>query len=145
MPSQLRKRKLMAEINVVPYIDVTLVLLVIFIVTAPLLSQGVDVNLPQASSEPIKDDTNREPLIVTVDKVGEYYLNIGEDVDKPIGHQTLVNRVAAVLRHRADTRVLVRGDKDVNYGSVVMAMTLLQRAGAPSVGLITEPPEPKRR
>lgn len=134
------RRKAMAEINVVPYIDVMLVLLVIFVITAPLLTQGVQVELPQAASEPIESDV-QEPLVVTVDLNGNYYLNVGEAVKAPIDHQALVNKVAAVLRLKPDTPVMVRGDKDVNYGKVVTAMALLQRAGAPSVGLITEAPE----
>jgi len=130
----------MAEINVVPYIDVMLVLLVIFVITAPLLTQGVSVELPQAASEPIESEV-QEPLVVTVDLNGNYYLNVGEDNSAPIDHQALVNKVAAVLRLKPETPVMVRGDKDVNYGKVVTAMALLQRAGAPSVGLITEAPE----
>ena len=133
-------RRTMAEINVVPYIDVMLVLLVIFVITAPLLTQGVSVDLPQAASEPIESDV-QEPLVVTVDVNGNYYLNVGEDEKTPIDHQALVNKVAAVLRLKPKTPVLVRGDKDVSYGKVVIAMGLLQRAGAPSVGLITEAPE----
>jgi len=130
----------MAEINVVPYIDVMLVLLVIFVITTPLLTQGVKVELPKAASEPIESEV-QEPLVITVDLNGNYYLNVGESVEDPINHQALVNKVAAVLRLKPDTPVMVRGDKDVNYGKVVTAMALLQRAGAPSVGLITEAPE----
>ncbi|MDX1810632.1 MAG: protein TolR [Gammaproteobacteria bacterium] len=131
---------MMAEINVVPYIDVMLVLLVIFVITAPLLTQGVKVDLPQAASEPI-DSEVQEPLVVTVDVNGNYYLNIGENEKTAIDHQAMVNKVAAVLRLKPETPVMVRGDKDVSYGKVVTAMALLQRAGAPSVGLITEAPE----
>ncbi len=134
------KRRPMAEINVVPYIDVMLVLLVIFMITAPLLTQGVSVELPQAASEPM-DSEVQEPLVVTVDINGNYYLNVGEDEKTAIDHQAMVNRVAAVLRLKPETPVMVRGDKDVTYGKVVTAMALLQRAGAPSVGLITEAPE----
>lgn len=134
----------MSEINVVPYIDVMLVLLVIFMITAPLLSQGVKVELPQAAAEPIQAD-QQEPLVVTVDVDGNYFLNIGEDQDEGIDHETLVQRVAAVLRHQPGTNVLVRGDKDVNYGKVVTAMALLQNAGAPSVGLLTDAPESVRK
>ncbi len=133
------RRRTMSEINVVPYIDVMLVLLVIFMVTAPLLTQGVKVDLPQAASEPIESD-NIEPLVVTVDANGNYYLNIGEDPKRAIDHQALVNKVAAVLRHKPGTPVMVRGDKAVSYGRVITAMALLQRAGAPSVGLITQAP-----
>jgi len=134
------RRQPMSEINVVPYIDVMLVLLVIFMITAPLLAQGVKVDLPEAASEPI-DRKQNEPLIVTVDAGGAYYLNVGEDTKKSIDHDALVQRVAAVLRHQPETPVLVRGDKNVNYGKVVTAMALLQKAGAPSVGLLTEAPE----
>jgi len=130
----------MSGINVVPYIDVMLVLLVIFMITAPLLAQGVKVDLPQVASEPVEKD-QQEPLIATVDVNGVYYLNIGEDQETGIDHDVLVQRVAAVLRHRPGTPVLVRGDSDVNYGAVVTAMALLQKAGAESVGLLTEAPK----
>lgn len=136
----LRRHRPVSEINVVPYIDVMLVLLVIFMITAPLLSQGVDVDLPVADSKPI-DTREQEPLIVTVDRNGSYYLNIAEDAETAIGHQTLVARVAAYLRLHPKTPVLVRGDEDVNYGAVVVAMGLLQKAGAESVGLMTRPVE----
>ena len=129
----------MSEINVVPYIDVMLVLLVIFMVTTPLLTQGVAVELPQASSQPVPD-RNKEPLIVTVDVNGDYYVSIGDDQDKPINHDQLVQRIAAVMQYKPGTPVLVRGDTKVEYGKVVIAMSLIQKAGAPSVGLLTEPP-----
>lgn len=135
-----KKRRSMSEINVVPYIDVTLVLLVIFMVTAPLLTQGVQVELPKAGSEPLSSD-NKEPLVVTVNKQGNYFVNIGDDQEKPIDHDILVARVAAVLRNQPGTPVMVRGDKDVNYGKVITAMALLQKAGAPNVGLVTDTPE----
>ena len=128
----------MSEINVVPYIDVMLVLLIIFMVTAPLLTQGVKVDLPQADAEPI-DTRNEEPLVVSVDVAGNYYINYGENKDKPIDAQTLVTRAAALLRLRPDIPVVVRGDESVSYGQVVYLMTLLQKAGAPSVGRMTDP------
>ena len=134
---RIRKRP-MAEINVVPYIDVMLVLLVIFMITAPLLTQGVKVELPQADAE-VVESTNDEPLIVTVDAAGNYHLNIGDDARKGIGAEELKKRVATVLRHKPKIQVLVRGDRDVNYGKVVRAMTLLKQAGVESVGLVTEP------
>ena len=134
---RIRKRP-MAEINVVPYIDVMLVLLVIFMITAPLLTQGVKVELPQADAE-VVESTNDEPLIVTVDAAGNYHLNIGDDTRKGIGAEELKKRVATVLRHKPKIQVLVRGDRDVNYGKVVRAMTLLKQAGVESVGLVTEP------
>jgi biopolymer transport protein TolR len=134
----------MSEINVVPYIDVMLVMLVIFMITAPLLTQGVQVNLPAATAEPI-DAPAQEPLEVSVDADGALYLNIGEAPDQPIDAETLVQRTAAVLRRRPETPVLVRGDRAVAYGAVVHAMVLLQQAGAPSVGLVTETPEAVER
>ncbi len=134
------KRAPMAEINVVPYIDVMLVLLVIFMITAPLLSQGVDVELPQAVAEPL-DQQSKEPVVVTVDLKGDFYINIGDGQDKPISADLLVQRTAAILRHQPGTPVMVRGDAEVGYGKVVYVMTLLQQAGAPSVGLVTEMPE----
>lgn len=139
MPRRIRRQP-MSEINVVPYIDVMLVLLVIFMITAPLLAQGVKVDLPQAASEPI-EPKQKEPLIVTVNAQGVYFLNVGDNPKNGIDNETLVQRVATVLRHQPETPVLVRGDKNVNYGKVVTAMTLLQKAGAPSVGLLTEAPE----
>lgn len=142
MAHQRYKRKPMSEINVVPYIDVMLVLLVIFMITAPLLTQGVNVDLPKAAAEPMKADTD-EPLVVSVDIKGDYYLNIGDNPDDPIDDQGLVNKVAAVLRHKPETPVMVKGDRKVPYGKVVRAMTLLQSAGAPSVGLITQTPDIK--
>jgi len=135
-----KRRRSVAEINVVPYIDVMLVLLVIFMITAPLLTQGVKVELPQAASESI-DTEVQEPLVVTVDQEGFYYLNVGEDEQTPIDSEMLVNKVSTVLRLKPDTPIMVRGDKAVVYGAVVTVMSLLQRAGAPSVGLITETPE----
>lgn len=141
MTAQVRyKKKAMSEINVVPYIDVMLVLLIIFMITAPLLTQGVQVELPQAAAEPMQSN-EKEPLVVTVTAAGNYYLNVGDDIETPVDHESMVARVAAVLRHQPGTPVMVRGDKDVNYGKVVIAMALLQKAGAPSVGLVTETPE----
>jgi biopolymer transport protein TolR len=131
----------MAQINVVPYIDVMLVLLVIFMITAPLLSQGVQVELPRVASDPIRPG-GQEPMIVSVDKEGSYYLNMGDKPKEAIDTATLVHRVSAVLRSQPKTPVLVRGDAEVSYGAVVQLMSLLQGAGAPSVGLLTEPPQP---
>ena len=130
----------MAEINVVPYIDVMLVLLVIFMITAPLLSQGVKIDLPQTPAEPLEDQT-QEPLIVEVDSNGSYYLNFGEEQGSAVDATTLVNRVGALIRHRPEISVLVKGDKSAAYGDVVVAMALLQKAGVSSVGLVTEPPQ----
>ncbi|MGD2137408.1 MAG: protein TolR [Gammaproteobacteria bacterium] len=130
----------MAEINVVPYIDVMLVMLVIFMITAPLLTQGVKVELPEADAEGMPPD-QQEPLVVSVDVNGNLYLNVGDAPDQPVVAEELVQRVGAVLRRRQDKTVLVRGDHAVDYGAVVSAMVLLQQAGVPNVGLVTEPPE----
>ncbi len=134
---RIRKRP-MAEINVVPYIDVMLVLLVIFMITAPLLTQGVKVELPRADAAPVENE-NEEPLIVTIDAAGNYHLNIGDDNRKGVEAEVLKKRVSIVLRRKPGTQVLVRGDKDVNYGKVITAMALLKQAGVESVGLVTEP------
>ena len=131
------KRKPVSEINVVPYIDVMLVLLIIFMITAPLLQQGVEIDLPQASANPLPPE-QREPMIISVSKAGDLYLNIGEDNDKPIAEDLLANRVAAVLKNHPQTPVLVRGDRAVDYGRVTEAMVLLQSAGVEKVGLMTE-------
>jgi biopolymer transport protein TolR len=130
----------MAEINVVPYIDVMLVMLVIFMITAPLLTQGVKVDLPEAAAQPI-EESDKEPLVVSVDASGKLYLNVGEAPDTPVDAEGLVQTVAAVLRRQPQKSVLVRGDHAVEYGAVVSAMVLLQQAGVPNVGLVTEPPE----
>ncbi|MCO6414279.1 MAG: protein TolR [Thiogranum sp.] len=138
MARQRQRKRPMSEINVVPYIDVMLVMLVIFMITAPLLNQGVDVELPQADAEPMSGD-QQDPLVLTVDAEGRYFLNIGGDPEQAIDAETLVLRSAAVLRRRPKITVLVRGDAHVDYGLVVTAMSLLQDAGASRVGLITEP------
>ncbi len=135
---RIRKRPI-AEMNVVPYIDVMLVLLVIFMITAPLLTQGVKVELPQVAAEPIKE-SNKEPLVVTVNRAGELFLNLGDKADQPVEEQALLERVAAVVRRQPDVPILLRGDQNVEYGAVVRAMALLQRAGAPSIGMVTEAP-----
>ncbi|MGB5705384.1 MAG: protein TolR [Arenicellales bacterium] len=132
-----RKKRLMGEINVVPYIDVMLVLLVIFMVTAPLLSSGVKVDLPQAEAEIIPDQ-DEEPFVVTVDAEGNLYLNDNEDA--VVGAEEVQRAAAVVLQRNPKLPFLVRGDRSADYGLVVEAMVLLQRAGVESVGLITETP-----
>ncbi len=139
MPAQMKKRRLMSEINVVPYIDVMLVLLIIFMITAPLLTQGIKVELPKAGAEPIPDVPNHPPLVVSVDRDGNLYINVGDDEDKPASSQDIVSRVQAVLSQRPDTPVLVKADRAVPYGNVVGAMVLLQRGGADSIGFVTDP------
>lgn len=139
-----KKRRLASEINVVPYIDVMLVLLVIFMVTAPLLTQGVDVDLPQASAEPV-DNQDQQNIVVSVDAEGQLYIDVGESKNSPVEADVLVDRVAAVLRNAPKTSVLIKGDGSVPYADIMDAMVLLQQAGAPSVGLVTENPLPEPR
>lgn len=140
-------RRPMSEINVVPFIDVMLVLLVIFMITTPLLTQGVKINLPQTEAKAIPPD-QKEPLIVTVDAEGNYFLNISDKPNQPVTPRVLSNLVSTQLGpNSADAAgeqrpVLVRGDKNANYGKVIEAMALLQQAGAKSVGLITSPVRP---
>ena len=134
-----RGRRLMGEINVVPYIDVMLVLLIIFMVTAPLLTQGVQVDLPKAAANPLTEQ-QREPLVVSIDRQGRLYVNVGEAKQKPVDEATLTANVRAVLGRDAQTPVLLKADQAVTYGRVVKAMVLLQAAGAPRVGFLTDPP-----
>ena len=143
MPASLKKRKLMGEINVVPYIDVMLVLLVIFMVTAPLLTQGIEVELPKAGAEPLDNEelAENEPLVLSVDRAGLMYLNVGDSPDSAVEADVVVARTAAVLRRSPETPVLVKADTQVEYGRVVTAMVLLQQAGAEQVGFVTDPLE----
>ena len=134
------KRRLMGEINVVPYIDVMLVLLIIFMVTAPLLTQGIEVDLPKADAEPLDVEQENEPLVLSVDRDGNLYLNIGES-EAPIEAKTAAARTAAVLRRAPNTPVLVRADEAVPHGVVVRAMALLQGSGAKKIGIMTDPAE----
>ena len=135
-----KRRRPMSDINVVPYIDVMLVLLVIFMITAPLLTQGVKVELPKADAEPMESQEDG-PVVVTVDQAGSLYIDVGAGKNQPVDPDTLQQRVAAVLRNKPKTPIMIRGDTQVDYGRIVEAMVLIQGAGAPSVGLITEPPE----
>ncbi|WP_150305498.1 protein TolR [Pseudomonas saliphila] len=141
-----RKRKPVAEMNVVPYIDVMLVLLVIFMVTAPMLNQGVKVDLPQVSSEVLPSDSNQQVLTLSVLADGTYYWNLGEAVDtenqteSAVSLEEMSEKVTKIITARPDTLVYIRGDETANYGIVVTAMATLQQAGVPNVGLITEAP-----
>jgi biopolymer transport protein TolR len=135
----MKKRKLMAEINVVPYIDVMLVLLVIFMVTAPLLTQGIEVELPKASSEPIESVPDHDPLVLSVDAEGNLYLNAGDDEDQPSSGQKIRTIVGIILGEKPDTPIFVKADRSVAYGNVVGAMVVLQQAGATNIGFVTDP------
>ncbi len=131
----------MAQINVVPYIDVMLVLLVIFMVTAPLMQQGVEVDLPRATAEPVQTPDEKDQIIISVTANGEFYLDSEGKNAAALETVDLANRVSEILSERQDKRVFVRGDQAVDYGHVMEAMAALQAAGASSVGLITEQPE----
>lgn len=135
-----RRKRIIAEINVVPYIDVMLVLLIIFMVTAPLITQGVKVDLPQAVAESLPEDT-KPPMIASIDKQGRYYLSVGESPDSALDASEMAALVEAQLALDPGTQFIVKGDGDVNYKTVVNLMVLLQQAGVPSLGLMTEPDE----
>lgn len=138
------RRKPMSEINVVPYIDVMLVLLVIFMATAPLLTQGVNVDLPNAPSATIEDPTE-DPLVISVRADSAIFLNLGienaEDEGTRVTIYSLEDQASKILRARPEVAVYVKGDQSLAYGEVIRVMTVLQKAGAKSVGLITDPPE----
>ncbi len=138
-----RKRKQLAEINVVPYIDVMLVLLIVFMVAAPMLMQGVKVDLPQAPSKPLEDKD--EPILVSIKADGTLYMDLGADAKQqrqPL--EKIVDTVGKVLKLKPKTPVLIWGDAGVDYGEVVKLMSALQQAGASGVGLVTEPPGQSR-
>ena len=142
----MRRKKAISEINVVPYIDVMLVLLVIFMATAPLLTQGVKVNLPKAPSDPI-EDSDQNPLVVTIREDGAIFVNVGNEFDKKEASGiratifSLSEQVERIFRSRPNISVYLKADVSLNYGEVVNVMTVLQKSGATDVGLITEVPE----
>ncbi len=137
------KRRLLGEINVVPYIDVMLVLLIIFMVTAPLLTQGIEVELPKAAAKPLDASLTEDdlPLVLSIDATGQLYLNTGADGNSALAADEIVRQTQLILEQRPDTPVLVKADHRVAYGRVVTGMVLLQRGGAPRIGFITDPPE----
>ncbi len=139
MPASLQKRKLMGEINVVPYIDVMLVLLVIFMVTAPLLTQGIEVDLPEANAKPIETPPDLDPLVLSVDAAGNLYINAGDNEDQPQSGDEIIRRVRIVLGEMPETPMFVKADRAVPYGNVVGAMVVLQQAGATNIGFVTDP------
>ncbi|HEY0231984.1 MAG TPA: protein TolR [Dokdonella sp.] len=132
-----KRRKLKAEINVVPYIDVMLVLLIIFMVTAPLLNLGVDIQLPQTTAKSIQND--KEPAVITLDQDGKLFLTMGADKREPIDEKTLVNKVSAFIRENPQIPVLVAADERLEYGKVMQTLVFLQSAGVPKVGLMSKP------
>jgi len=132
-----QRSKPLAEINVVPYIDVMLVLLVIFMITAPMFAQGVKVALPEVVADALPTQ-NQPPLVLTVDTAGQLFLNQSVTPKQALSDSALVQKARAILNAKPNTPVLVRGDQSTAYGKVVYAMVLLQQAGAKSIGLITE-------
>ncbi|MBA3981802.1 MAG: protein TolR [Alcanivorax sp.] len=132
-------RKLVAEINVVPYIDVMLVLLIVFMITAPMLTQGIQVDLPRTTSDPITVDD--EPVIVSVRRDGGYYINIGENQQTTASLDTLRGHAQRIQRNAPQTLFLVEGDTQVPYGKIIELMAALQGAGIERLGLVTEPPD----
>jgi len=135
------RRKPMGEINVVPYIDVTLVLLIIFMITTPMLQTGVEVDLPQAESAMVEQKEGEPPIVISIKELGEYYINTDGQNDELIQPEEINGRVAAVLGNKPGTQVLISADKGVNYGTVVTVMAALKNAGVPTVGLMTKPEE----
>ena len=136
----MKKRRSIADINVVPYIDVMLVLLIIFMVTAPLLKQGVDVDLPTAPANPL-DSESPEPIVVSVDRNGLMYLSTAPDSEAQIDADSLVKQVKSALKQDPKRPVMVRGDAEGPYQNVVTTLVLLQQADVGSVGLVTDPEE----
>jgi biopolymer transport protein TolR len=137
------RRKPMAEINVVPYIDVTLVLLIIFMITTPMLQTGVEVDLPQAESKTVESegDGNNPPIVISIKEQGQYYIKSDSQDDEQVLPEEINSRVAAILINKPKTQVLINADKGVSYGTVVTVMAALKNAGVPTVGLMTKPEE----
>jgi biopolymer transport protein TolR len=132
-----RRRKLKNEINVVPYIDVMLVLLIIFMVTAPLLNLGVEIELPESNAKPIESE--KDPVIVEITDDGRYFLTLQGAVAEEIDEAALVAKVGAFVRQNPQVGVLIAGDRRVDYGTIYQGMVLLQQAGVPKVGLMSKP------
>jgi len=136
-----RRRKPMGEINVVPYIDVTLVLLIIFMITTPMLQTGVDVDLPQAESKEVVLKDDQPPVIVIINEQGQFAISTDNKEGEPVQAEEINDRVKAVISNKPETPVLIKADKNVAYGIVVTVMAALKNTGVPNVGLMTEPDE----
>lgn len=142
-----RKHGPKAEMNVVPYIDVMLVLLVIFMVTAPMLTQGVKIELPKVASQALANDTRQQIVTLSVKAEGGYYWNLGSELDthsqtdSAVGLDEMRGKIAQIMAARGDTQVYIRADKDAGYGNVVAAMAALQQSGVSNLGLVTEAPQ----
>lgn len=140
-PFQRPPRRLLADMNVVPYIDVMLVLVVIFMVTAPMLTEGLKVELPDASAEALNVN-DEQPVIITVRRSGDYWLKQGDTADKPMSRELLLQTLQDIASREPHKQILLNGDRHVDYGQVVQLMATLQQAGLTQVGLLTETPEP---
>lgn len=132
------RRRPMAEINVVPYIDVTLVLLIIFMITTPMLQSGVEVDLPKAQAAMVEQKEDTPPLVISIQQGGNYFLNSGDGEDEAISKEAIYPRVEMILKNKPETQVLINADKNVDYGTVVTTMADLKHAGVPSVSLMTK-------
>ena len=135
----LQRNKAIAEINVVPYIDVMLVLLIIFMVTVPLIQQGVEIELPESNSEMMPPDNEQEPLIITVDRVGNFFINQGGRANQPLSEEILIEETSILLEQNPNDTVYVRGDRNAPYRYVMNAMVALQKSGTAKIGLVTQP------
>jgi biopolymer transport protein TolR len=133
----------MGQMNVVPYIDVMLVLLIIFMITAPMLQQGITVDLPEADAAPLDAELmqQNEVLILSIDAAGSFYLNLGAAPEEPIDEQNVLTTTAAIIRRNPDTPVVLKADEAVDFGRAAYGLGLLQRAGATGIGILTEPLE----
>lgn len=132
------RRRPMAEINVVPYIDVTLVLLIIFMITTPMLQSGVEVDLPRAQAAMVEQKEDMPPLVISIQQGGNYFINSGNGEDEAISKEAIYPRVEIILKNKPETQVLINADKNVDYGTVVTTMADLKHAGVPSVSLMTK-------
>jgi len=136
-----KKRRPMSEINVVPYIDVMLVLLIVFMITAPLLNQGIEVELPEANNEPLEIDENRQTLVVTITAAGEYFLSIGATGEdrRPLDLATIARQVGQIKSANPAIQVLIEGDTNANWGAMITLITALRNAGVENPRFITQP------
>lgn len=132
------RRRPMAEINVVPYIDVTLVLLIIFMITTPMLQSGVEVDLPRAQAAMVEQKDDTPPLVISIQQGGNYFINSGNGEDEAILKEAICPRVEMILKNKPETQVLINADKNIDYGTVVTTMADLKHAGVPSVSLMTK-------
>ena len=132
------RRRPMAEINVVPYVDVTLVLLIIFMITTPMLQSGVEVDLPKAQAAMVEQKDDTPPLVISIQQGGNYFINSGDGEDEAISKEAIYPRVEMILKNKPETQVLINADKNVDYGTVVTTMADLKHAGVPSVSLMTK-------